>query len=600
MSALRGLVVVETAEGPLRLAGRWLADLGAEVRTIEPPGGAATRRAGDAWAHYFEAGKRSIAADLAREPERVRELVASADLWLDSSGHDLAPSEEANSRLVRLQGEWPDGPSLFSEDLTVQLASGLADANRIAEGPARAGIGLPAVHLIALQATIGALLALLERERSGCGQTMTIEPVAAVRASLDGSTGSSRAFRVVRTRDGHAVVGVAGDWATLRGWLAEHGQANDLTAEPRPDDSAVLTALERLAATLTGAELLAGAQLRRLPFAPVVPIRAVLDDPQLAARRFFAAALPGGERLPGPAFRMSQAPQAFDGPRPWPAAAGAGRRALDGLRVLDFTHVVAGPIATRTLADHGADVLKVEHVRDVPGEDRRSGAFARLNRGKRSLAIDLRDPRGRAIVHRLAARSDVIVDNFSPRVMDEWNLDPESLRRARPEIIAASLSGFGRSGPRRDFVSFAPTLHALAGSTARMTDACGEPAGWGFPYADVCAGLHGTIAILAALVHRARTGEGSAIDLSQLEALLASTGPVGGALDEPRPQRIDPAAAERLPTPDGSPGIRLSRTPGDADGAAPLRGEHGPAVLEELGLSPAEIADLRDSGVIRR
>ncbi|MGH7856695.1 MAG: CoA transferase, partial [Candidatus Binatia bacterium] len=310
----------------------------------------------------------------------------------------------------------------------------------------------------------------------------------------------------------------------------------------------LFAALDRFVGEQNAADILEGAQLRRLPFAAVKPPEAMLDDPQLAARGFFSPlereGSAAGLLFPGPPFRMSTTPlrtrrgAPAPGSSGWPSdersaavasaspAAPAGRRSLDGIRVLDFTHVVAGPVATRILADHGAEVLKIERTVTLDLGDRQRGFFSNLNRGKKSLIFNMADPRGVELAHRLAAKSDVVIDNFSARVMGNWGLDYEGLRELRRDVIAVGMSGFGKTGPHRDYVSFGPTLHALAGYTMIMRHPGGEPAGWGYSYSDMCGGMNGAVAVLAALWHRSRTGEGQFIDLSQLESVATLMGPV--------------------------------------------------------------------------
>src|SRR5262249_30220280 len=295
------------------------------------------------------------------------------------------------------------------------------------------------------------------------------------------------------------------------------------------------------------------------------------EDPQLADRGFFAP-IHEGLHFPGAPFRMSKTPLVTrsDAPRlgssSWLDTAPRGRlqasgfelhqerprsplappktdtrarRVLDGVRVLDFTHVVAGPIATRILADHGAEVIKVERTVTLDLGERRGGFFGNLNRGKRSLILNMSDLRAVDLAKRLAAASDVVADNFSARVMGNWGLDYEGLRKLRPDIIAIGMSGFGKTGPQKDYVSFGPTLQALCGHTMMMRPAGRDPAGWGFSHADVCGGMNGALAVLAALHHRTRTGEGQFIDLSQLESVTAYMGPMlldlanNGAVAEP-------------------------------------------------------------------
>lgn len=208
------------------------------------------------------------------------------------------------------------------------------------------------------------------------------------------------------------------------------------------------------------------------------------------------------------------------------------RRALEGVRVIDFTWVVAGPVATRILADQGAEVIKVEraggNVKSVMTA-RRTGLQGELNRSKRSVAINMASARGVELGRRLAAMSDVVIDNFSARVMRNWGMDYASLARIKPDIVCVSMSGLGHTGPRSNYVSYGPTLQALAGFTQLMTDERGELAGYGYSYADMAGGYSAALATLIALWHRKRSGEGQFVDVSQFESLISVTGP--GLLD---------------------------------------------------------------------
>jgi len=200
--------------------------------------------------------------------------------------------------------------------------------------------------------------------------------------------------------------------------------------------------------------------------------------------------------------------------------------ALEGIRVLDFTWVVAGPAATRVLADQGAEVIKVERkVGEFVLGTRRAGLMADLNRNKRSIAINMAMAAGVELARRLVKVSDIVVDNFSARVMRQWGMDYAGLVKIKPDIICMSMSGFGHSGPRANHVSYGPTLQALSGFTMHMADAQGRPAGFGYSYADMAGGYCGALAALIALWHRRRTGEGQFIDLAQFEALISVIGP---------------------------------------------------------------------------
>jgi benzylsuccinate CoA-transferase BbsF subunit len=199
---------------------------------------------------------------------------------------------------------------------------------------------------------------------------------------------------------------------------------------------------------------------------------------------------------------------------------------LAGIRVLDFTWVVAGPVTTRILADLGADVVKVERKDALDFGDRRGGLSGTLMRGKRSIALDLRDPRGVAIARALAQRADVNVDNISARVMSNLGLDHETLSREKPDIICLRMTGYGLTGPDSDKVSYGPTLQALTGYTLLMGEPGKPPAGFGYSYSDLAGGHLGALAVLAAVFERRRTGRGQLVDLAQQEAVASLLGPV--------------------------------------------------------------------------
>ena len=199
---------------------------------------------------------------------------------------------------------------------------------------------------------------------------------------------------------------------------------------------------------------------------------------------------------------------------------------LKGLRILDFTWVLAGPYATRILADFGAEVIKVQSKKTAGGvESNLTGYFSHWNRNKRSITLDMSHPEAKQIVLRLARISDVVIENFSSRVMSNWGMDYERLKEVRPDIIMVSMSSMGQTGPWKDFVAFGPALQALSGLTYLTSFAEESPLGLGYAYADPVAGLHAALAILAALEFRDRTEKGQYIDLSQYEAMCTLLGP---------------------------------------------------------------------------
>ncbi len=209
--------------------------------------------------------------------------------------------------------------------------------------------------------------------------------------------------------------------------------------------------------------------------------------------------------------------------------------------VLDFTRVLAGPYCTRLLADLGARVIKIERpergddTREAPdqiepGRRDQSTYFIRFNAGKLSLALDLGRSEARGVVEDLARISDVVVENFRPGVMANLGLDYERLARVRPDLIYCSISGYGQTGPLRDWPAFAHTVAATSGLMELERNQESAPRVGYFQTADILAATHAFGAILAALVQRERTGRGSHIDVSMLECLIAAEDVAYGAV----------------------------------------------------------------------
>jgi crotonobetainyl-CoA:carnitine CoA-transferase CaiB-like acyl-CoA transferase len=202
---------------------------------------------------------------------------------------------------------------------------------------------------------------------------------------------------------------------------------------------------------------------------------------------------------------------------------------LGGVIVLDFCHFLAGPYATMVLADLGADVIKVEDPAH-PDEARSAGPhfldgqslyFLSLNWGKRSISLGLATPEGRQAVLKLAARADVVVDNYRPGVMHKLGLDHESLSAVNPSIITCSLTGFGETGPYAGRPGYDYTIQAIAGVMSLTGEPNGPPGKAGISYVDHSGGLAAALAVSAALVERGRTGRGRHVDLSLLDVQVS-------------------------------------------------------------------------------
>jgi crotonobetainyl-CoA:carnitine CoA-transferase CaiB-like acyl-CoA transferase len=213
------------------------------------------------------------------------------------------------------------------------------------------------------------------------------------------------------------------------------------------------------------------------------------------------------------------------------------RSVLHNVRVLDFTRVLAGPYATRLLADFGAEVIKVQPVLPPEGEDAFSRGYDNTwNRNKLGVTLNLNKTEGVDIARRLAAICDAVVENFTPRVMANWGLDYAALKEVRPDVIMLSMSLMGQTGPWRDYSGFGPTVHAFSGLTGLTAFPGGPPLGPGFSYADHVAGLYASLALLGALEHRRTTGEGRHIDISQVEAMASLMGEAFAGDNPPVPE----------------------------------------------------------------
>ena len=225
---------------------------------------------------------------------------------------------------------------------------------------------------------------------------------------------------------------------------------------------------------------------------------------------------------------------------------------LKGTRVIDFSRVLAGPYATRCLADFGAEVIKVQSATPPGGTGGNTGGyFAAWNRNKKSITLDLSFSEARKLILDLVSISDVVVENFSPRVMVNWGLTYDRLKAVKPGIIMLRMSGMGQTGPWKDFVAYGPTVQSLGGLTYLSSASPDSPTGIGYAHADSISGLYGALAVLAALEYRDRTGKGQVIDLSEYEAVATLVGPA--LLDVFANDRGSGAQARRSTSADNDP-----------------------------------------------
>ncbi|MBM3485766.1 MAG: CoA transferase [Alphaproteobacteria bacterium] len=210
--------------------------------------------------------------------------------------------------------------------------------------------------------------------------------------------------------------------------------------------------------------------------------------------------------------------------------------ALAGIRVVDLTRVLAGPYCTQLLGDLGADVIKIERpgagddtrrfgppfLKGTDGKETRESAyFMSANRNKRSLALDITHPEGQAIVRRLIAKADVVVENFKTGNLAKYGLGYDDLRKEHPGLVYCSITGFGQTGPYAERPGYDFLIQAMGGIMSLTGEPDGDPQKVGVPIADLMAGMFATVSVIAAIRHRDRTGEGQYIDIGMLDTQVA-------------------------------------------------------------------------------
>ena len=600
---LKDITVLDLADEKAAFCGKLLADLGAHVIKIEPPGGDISRlkppmaevdgSLHSLWFAYHNAGKpcMTMALDHPDGVRAFRQLVKSADIVIETFapddlerlglGYDALQSLNPGVIMVSVTGFGQTGPNRQwqSCDLVAAATGGQAFITGGLRQAPKAPFGEQVYYTASLYAAVGIGLALQARALSGVGRHIDVSLQEAALGAMDhvmlryfqdgivaerqGGRHWDRLFAILPCRNGLIHMTPLLHWDTLVGWLDGEGMAADLTdarwsdASYRSDHADhILDILSVWTKAHTVEDLFETSQLMGLPWAPVTAPAEVSASPQLAERQFWqsgdimesgaARAFPGmpykfdpswndDRQCPSHPDAQNQSEVApiadFGEPLPKdPAGKGVSdlpALPLQGIRVLDFTRVLAGPFATRLLADFGAQVIKVQTRQTAVGaEDNSSAFFAAWNRNKLGITLDMRRPEAKSLALELAAVSDVIIENFSPRVLDNWDLTYHRFKAVKPDIILTRMSAMGQTGPWRDCTAFAPTIHSLSGHTWLNQDDQNRPGGLGFAHADITAGLYCATAVLAALEARRRTGCGRLIDLSQYEAALTTLGPV--------------------------------------------------------------------------
>ena len=584
--ALVGWRVVEIADGiAASFCAKVLADLGADVVKIEPPGGHPLRWSGPRRADarddepgarflYLNTGKASVVVPEEHGAENVAVLASECDVIVTDRPHELASDAHDDATIVAvitpfgLSGPYagyrshhligfhaggegsilPSGPGWkqFPERPPIQIGGDIAEYD--------AG----------WNAAVAVLAACHDRLRTGRGQRidvsmqeseLTLNRTRLSRFNNDGVALHREPSRygflgMVACRDGWVqLVGMTpAQWDALAaspdaGALAE---AEIATADARGENMAV--AAEALLAWCKARDK---AEVVRILSALGCPIGAytlpseLMSSRQLEHRAFFRDIDDGRGgclRVPGPPYLLSATPaevrsapalgssSGFRSARARHASVAPGR-GLAGVRVLDFTWAAAGPYATCLLALLGAEVVKVESTRrpdparrgflaDYGGIDR-SPNFNELNLGKRSLQVDLSQQKGIDLAHRLVDWADIVVDNFRPGVMARFGLDAATLLERRPDLLVVSSSANGATGPDALAAGLASIFGATGGLSEQTGYIDGPPTEIG-ESTDYRSANALAVAILAGLLHRARTGEGQHIDLASREVVVAS------------------------------------------------------------------------------
>ena len=440
-------------------------------------------------------------------------------------------------------------------------------------------------YMASLFAACGILMSLRWRDMTGKGQHIDISLQEAAAAALEhvlvqyfhdntvarrqGSLQWNGAADLFPCRDSYIFLTFNREWDTLVELLKARDMAAEFQQPAWGEESYRRLHMEDIQEVLTfwtcqhgSGDLFKLGQDMRFPWAPVGSIADVLQNVQLRARQFFVPAshplVKQGFEVPRPVIVIPGTPNyewcrapfigehdgeavscrgGFENP-PEKAGAPEGMPLHDGkagapegtplqnIRVLDFTWMLAGPYATRLLADFGAEVIKVQSRQTATGaEDNQAGYFAAWNRNKQGITLDLSRPEARDIVIELVKKCDIVMENFTPRVMRNWGLDYARLKVANPGLVMVSLSGFGRGGPWQDYAALGPTVQALSGLTGLSSYREGRPNGIGFALADHISGLYAALAALSALRRRDSHGCGVHIEISELEAACSTLGP---------------------------------------------------------------------------
>ncbi len=557
--------------------GKLFADRGAQVTVVGPDGLSEHQRA------YLQASKAT--AD-SFDPSQV-------DVIIESSAREpLQPGKAGDPEivLVQLSHFGTSGPyaQWQGTDLTDYALGGhlylYGDPDR---EPLRGPANQPA-YAAGLYGFVGAMAALLAREQTGVGQTVDVSHVQAMvalhqftllrytmtenvlRRMGNRFTGQGQPNGLYRCADAWVAIAAPSDHqvealldVTELTHLLEHPLIDspmDFQSHPAILDDALNPWLAQRQAD----EVVELFQAMRIPACPATTMSELLADPHLAVRELWEDR--DGYRVPRPPVRISH--EQPSGGRIWERQ-DPDRGPLAGLRVLDLTRVWAGPLCTRTLADFGADVVWIEapwargprQIPDslveatsyFPDNDQgdcqwnRNTHFVKYALGKRSVVLDLNQQAGRDVLAEMIPHYDVIIENYSPRVMPNLGFDEERIHELNPDIIYVTMPGYGRSGPAENWLAFGSSVDSHAGLSSLIGYEDTNPWKGGVAWPDPIAGLHAAGAILTAIWNReADAGQGGVtLESAQMEATIAV---IGDRLVEAQAEGDPPSPGNREPS----------------------------------------------------
>jgi len=535
---------------------------------------------------WYDGGKQPLALDLDRDEGRdiYRRLAETADLIIETEapgrltalGIDHGDLVGANPRLVQVSltpfGRTGPRAAWQTTDLVTAALAGVLSLSGLPDEPVNPW-GRQSFNVGGFLAAICGLAGVRAARVTGVGQHVDLAMHEAVCTTIEqlffqywfddvqpyvkvaprqGSLHWIGAYIVVPAKSGWLMITPAPNVPGLLQWMADEGfeEVEELVAlsleEVLADVPRLMKTIASFAETKDANSLFHEAQQRHIAFGEVQSVAQVATNPQHEFRQFFRSVDWDGSdvRIPGPVARFHGTPVAPAAP-PSPSAIDADElladwgarptqsasnqplgKPLEGLRVVDLSHVLAGPFCTRILGDLGADIIKFQTAeRAVIVNDPNHPYFYVWNRSKRAVSLNMKDPRAGDVARRVIEDTDVVIENFSAGVLARWGLSFETVAAWNPGVVYLTMSGCGHEGPWSNLVTYAPTIHALSGLTYLSNPPGRGDVGPGFSLNDHAAGLSAAFSILAALDARERTGVGQHVDISQMETGAYIIGP---------------------------------------------------------------------------